>query len=88
MLTENCFVNIDFNEQGFPITKSLDKNYVQGKNIKFWNPKDGKVARFGANANRANLDCNRDPTNSKSFLKIKDEIASLGITRVFSRSSI
>ena len=37
------------------------------------------VARFDANSDRANLNCNRNPANSKSK---KDEISRLGITQV------
>jgi len=36
------------------------------------------VARFRADAGRANLNCNRDPQNSKSE---KDETAALGIAQ-------
>ncbi|MEK6813063.1 MAG: hypothetical protein AABX86_03040 [Nanoarchaeota archaeon] len=35
------------------------------------------VARFRADSDRVNLNCNRDRQNSKSF---QDEIAALGIT--------
>lgn len=38
-----------------------------------------KVARFNANADRANLNCNRNPLNSKSK---KDEISEDGMTQV------
>ena len=37
------------------------------------------VARFRANSDRANLNCNENPDNSKSY---QDEIGSLGITQV------
>ena len=37
------------------------------------------VARFRADSDRANLNCNRNPQNSKSK---QDETASLGITQV------
>ena len=38
------------------------------------------VARFRADSDRANLNCNEDPSNSKSE---QDEISSLGITQVW-----
>lgn len=38
------------------------------------------VARFNANSNRANLNCNRNPENSKS--NSLDGYASLGIAKV------
>src|SRR3989344_7144637 len=37
------------------------------------------VARFNANSDRVNLNCNRNPQNSKSRL---DEISALGIAQV------
>ncbi len=37
------------------------------------------VARFNANSDRANLNCNRNPQNSKSK---KDGTADLGITQI------
>ncbi len=37
------------------------------------------VARFNANSDRANLNCNRNPQNSKS--KKTDETSDLGITQ-------
>lgn len=43
------------------------------------------VARFNANSDRANLNCNRNPQNSKSY---KDEIAGLGITQVLGHYEI
>lgn len=39
------------------------------------------VARFRANSDRSNLNCNEHPGNSKSYEK--DEITGLGITQVY-----
>ena len=38
------------------------------------------VARFDANSDRANLNCNRNPQNSKFNIKL-NEIPALGITQ-------
>jgi len=40
------------------------------------------VARFNANANRVNLNCNANPRNSKSFKDKKDESSRLEITQI------
>ena len=46
--------------------------YKQGENIKFWYPEnDGRVARFGAYSNLANLYCNRDPTDDNGGLGVR-----------------
>ena len=81
-LWQDGLADVNFmNNQGL-LTKSCGSNYEQGKNVYFWHPIDGRVTRFDADSDRANLNCNRDPDNSKSFSKEKDEISSLGIAQV------
>ena len=69
---EDCFVDLEFNKQGFPVKKSSEQKYEQGKNIKFWYPRKHSVARFGANSVRANLNCYGDPSNSDEGLGVFD----------------
>ena len=56
-LMKDGYVNFDFNSQGLPTSKSKNQNYKQGKNINFWYPRDGKVARFIVSSDIANLNC-------------------------------
>ena len=69
-IIEDCFVELLFNKQGMPTQKSSNQNYIQGKNIFYYHPRTECVARFYANSDRANLNCNRNPTNSNSSLGI------------------
>jgi len=69
-LTEDCFAELKFNKQGLAVEKSKKQDYKQGENIYFWYPREGQVARFGANSDRANLNCNRNPTNTNSVLGV------------------
>jgi hypothetical protein len=64
------FVNLDFNSQGLAKTKSKSQKYNQGSNIYFWFPREGCVARFGADSGRADLSCDRDPSDSYSSLGV------------------
>ncbi|MBU2523515.1 MAG: hypothetical protein KKE23_04495 [Nanoarchaeota archaeon] len=57
---EDCFVNLQFNNQGLPTSKSKNQNYEQGENIKFWCPRNGRVAWFYVDSGRAVLDCYYD----------------------------
>jgi len=69
-LTEDCFSDLKFNSQGLLTTKSSSQNYVQGKNIYFWYPRDMGVAGFCADSDRASLDCNWDPSVQGSGLGV------------------
>ena len=71
-LHENAYVDLSFNAQGLPIptAKSIEQQYKQGKNIYFWQPVDGRVARFGANSAGSVLNCDRDPSNRVSQLGV------------------
>jgi hypothetical protein len=69
-LNEDCYTNLEFNAQGLPTKKSTKTDYVQGDNIRYWHPRNGKVARFGAGSDWAILCCDRDPGNSSSWLGV------------------
>jgi len=58
--------------------KTLGKFRMNAKIIVKLNEDAKAVARFWANSDRVNLNCNRNPQNSKSK---KDWITGLGITR-------
>ena len=60
-IRENCYVDLEFNNQGFPIRKSREREYKQGENIYFWNPRADRVAGFYANSGGAGLYCNGGP---------------------------
>jgi len=67
---DDCFVDLAFNAQGLPTTKSQDQKYVQGQNIYFYQPKDGAVAGFNAFSVRAFLYCGGNPGYSYSSLGV------------------
>lgn len=63
-------VDLKFNNQGFPIKKSAEQKYKQGKNLYLYQPSNGSVAWFGAGSGRASLDCGGDPAGSYSVLGV------------------
>ncbi len=69
-LKKDCFASLDFNSQGLANSKSSNQNYLPGENVFFYYPRDGAVARFEANSDRADLDCVRYPTNSNPALGV------------------
>ena len=69
-ITEDCYVNLDFNKQGLATTKSSKQEYKQGENIYFWYPRKDRVARFGANSDWAYLYCNWYPSDSGRALGV------------------
>ena len=69
-LREDAYVNLDFNKQGLPKTKSSNQKYSQGNNIYYWHPRDKFFARFYAYSGMASLDCYRSPANSNSELGV------------------
>lgn len=69
-VNEDCFVDLRFNKQGLPTNKSSGQSYEQGSNIRFWYPRNGRVARFGADSGRASLGCYGDPQISDSGLGV------------------
>lgn len=69
---ENCFIDLDsFNYQGLPTKKSEKQIYQQGKNVYFWHPCDGSVARFWADSDGAYLNCNWGPTFASAGLGVR-----------------
>jgi len=56
---------INATSQGLPTSNNLDGS------LYYWFPRKGAVARFYANSDRADLDCNRDPQNSDSVLGVR-----------------
>ena len=70
-LFEDCYVDLEFNKQGFPIKKSRKQEYVQGKNIYFWYPRENCVARYVADSGRSYLRCDRNPYYSYSSLGVR-----------------
>jgi len=54
-LMEDCYVDLDFNKQGLAVKKSKKQEYEQGKDIKYWHPRENYVARFYADSDGAFL---------------------------------
>jgi len=67
---EDCFVDINFNQQGLANAKSVNQSYSQGNNIKFYHPRKNTVARFFAGSGRAYLNCDGYPASSNSSLGV------------------
>jgi len=67
---EACYVTFDMNAQGLPTRKSSNQNYSAGENLKFYYPRQDRVARFNASSGRTNLDCDGDPTEPYSSLGV------------------
>jgi hypothetical protein len=74
-LTKDCYANISqkANLTSFGLCKVEDSqnNYVVGENMHFWFPRNGSVARFGANSDRAFLNCDRAPTSANPSLGVR-----------------
>lgn len=66
----DCYVDLEFNAQGFPVRKSAEQQYKQGQNARFYHPRADRVARFDANSGRAYLDCFRDPSSRVAGLGV------------------
>ena len=69
-IREDCYVDLEFNAQGFPIRESTNQQYEQGNNSRFWHPRNEAVAGFNAGSVWAGLNCNGDPTNRNSSLGV------------------
>ena len=67
---EKCYIDLNFNPQNLPTTKSSAEKYAQGKNLYFWHPKNESVAGFFADSDWAGLVCDRDPTGADSSLGV------------------
>ena len=69
-LNEDAYAEIIFNAQGIATAKSRKQKYNQGKNIYFWKPRNGRVARFYADSDRVDLNCDGYPEYSNSSLGV------------------
>ena len=67
---DGVLVNLKFNRQGLAEEESPLSEYVQGQNIRFWQPVNGRVARFDADSAGASLDCDRNPDDVNSSLGV------------------
>lgn len=70
-IDKDCYVDLEFNQQGFPIKKSKTQEYFQGKNIYFYYPRENYVARFLADSDRASLNCGRYPDYRDASLGVR-----------------
>ena len=70
-VAKNCFVDLEFNSQGLPLSKAINQSYKQGKNIKFWYPRNGAVAGFVAGSGGAVFDCYCVPSYSVDSLGVR-----------------
>ena len=85
-IKKECYIELEFNSQGFPTRESSSQNYVQGQNIYFWHPKNGSVARFNAGSDWAYLYCSGGPGDVGSSLGVFGCAFGLGVRGV--RSSV
>ena len=69
-IQDDCFVSLEFNAQGLPIKESSHQEYKQGENIYYMHPRNGAVAWFGADSDRAALGCGRNPSDSYPALGV------------------
>ena len=70
-LSEDCYADLDSaSRQGLLTRKSQSQSYVQGSNVYFWHPIDGRVARFYANSGGADLGCGGNPSGGYSNLGV------------------
>ncbi len=56
-LNEDVLATLDINGQGLSTIKAHKNKYKARENIFFYKPRDGRVARFGANSDGARLGC-------------------------------
>ncbi len=69
-IREDCYVNFDANEQGFPTSKAPTQKYEADNNNYFYHPRNGAVARFLAASDRSDLDCGGNPDVRYSSLGV------------------
>jgi len=71
-LMEDKLPGIDFNDLFSNSTKQgLPKLNVKAGVLYYWYPRNGTVAGFGADSDRANLGCNGNPRGSSSALGVR-----------------
>lgn len=69
-MNSNGWVDLSLNKHGLPKNSSTSTNYVQGKNIYFWQPIADRVAGFVASSSWASLDCFGDRQGSSAVLGV------------------
>jgi hypothetical protein len=69
-MDRDTYVQLNFNRQGLTKFADVSQKYSQGKNIYFFYPRKGAVARFDADSGRASLDCNGDPDSRYAGLGV------------------
>ena len=67
---ESCYIDLNFNPQNLPTTKSSAEKYVQGENLYFYPTKNESVVGFYANSDGAGLGCRGDPGSANSSLGV------------------
>lgn len=74
-LTSDCYADIsqraNITPEGLCKVKDSRTSYVKGENIYSWYPRNGAVARFYANSDRAGFLCGRNPTNAGASLGVR-----------------
>ena len=74
-LVNDGYANIsqrtNITSQGLCKVADSRTDYVKGENIYSWYPRNGAVARFCANSDRADLGCGRNPTNAIAGLGVR-----------------
>jgi len=69
-VSDNGFVDLNFNRQGLPTGKTKSQKYSQGNNIYFYSPVNDRVARFESDSGWADLSCGGDPAGSDAGLGV------------------
>ena len=69
-INEDCYVDLVFNNQGLPIKKSTNQNFIKGNNIYFLKPVNSREARFDASSDDGGFSCDRNPSNSNPALGV------------------
>jgi hypothetical protein len=67
----NIFKRANITPQGLCKVADSRTDYAKGKNICSWYPRDGSIAWFDADSNRANFDCVRGPSSSDASLGVR-----------------
>ncbi len=69
-VVKDCYVDLEFNQQGLPIKISDEQKYQQSRNIYFYKPRKDTVAGFRASSDGAFLSCVVDPAGSGARLGV------------------
>lgn len=69
-IREDSYIDLSFNKQGLPASKSSIQNYQQGQNIQYYHPRNNAVSRFRADSGWVDLGCYEDPRGSGAGLGV------------------